>query len=115
MALPSAPPVGAEDDEVDLSGVGVEDDDASGIAVLFLDSDPHARSFGTCPKLRQVLETFGGAPREREIRRRGVKEKESGPTDDRQTQCAVERSLTCLFQIDGAQNAARAAMPPPSE
>jgi hypothetical protein len=56
----------------------VEDDDLSGIAVLFLDANLHASRFGPFPQLGQVLEPFGRAPREWNVRRSGVKDEQLG-------------------------------------
>jgi hypothetical protein len=58
--LPSSSTVGSKDDQVGFPRVGVQDDDASRIPVLFDDADWDAFPLGTFPQLGEQFETFIG-------------------------------------------------------
>jgi hypothetical protein len=108
-SLPTAAPVGAQDNDVGVSGVCVKNDDASRIAVLLLDSNLHASSFCAFPQLGQVLEPFSRAPREWNVRRGGVKDEQLGLAYNGQIKGAVKRPLACLLKIDGAEDTRKSA------
>jgi hypothetical protein len=82
----------------------VKHNQASGIAVLFLDANPHPRRFSTFPEFGEVLEPFARPPRERNVRGCRVKEVQPRLADERQIQRTIERSFAGLLEIDCAQN-----------
>ncbi len=73
--------------------------------MLLLDANLHTLRLCTLPELVQILETFTRSPGKSDVGRRGVKDEQSGLADDREAERTIERSLTGLLEIHGAQNA----------
>src|SRR3954470_1741440 len=101
---PPAPAVRAENDDIDLAPVGVEDDRARGIPVLLVDADLHARSLRPLSQRCEVLQPFTCTPRERPALRRHVKEVQPRLADHRETERAPERAFAGLLEIDRTQD-----------
>jgi hypothetical protein len=79
-------------------------DHASGIAMLLLNANPHARGLSSLPKFGEVPKPFTRAPRKWNVRRCRVKEVEPRLADDREIQRTVECPFACLLEIDCAQD-----------
>jgi hypothetical protein len=102
--LPSAPPVGAEDDEIRLPRIGMQHDRAGWIAVLLDDPHRNALALGPLPEPGQKLETFPLMPGERMTRRYGVQDVEPALACASDAQRSIEGVLTGLREIDRAHD-----------
>jgi hypothetical protein len=102
--LPPAPPVGAEDDEIRLPGIGMQHDRAGRIAVLL--DDPHGNALALCtlPKASQKLETFALLPGKRLARGHRVKDIEPSLSRASNAERSIERVVTGLREINRAHD-----------
>jgi hypothetical protein len=102
--LPPAPPIGSKDDEIGLPRIGMQDNHARRVAVLFNGSNRNALSLCTFPKAGQQLEPFALVHGKRTAAGYGVKDVEPGVAHASDADRTIERTPTRPSQVDCAQD-----------
>jgi hypothetical protein len=102
--LPATSTVRTEHNEVCFPGVRVQDDNASGIAMLFDSSNWNPGAFRTLAQTGETFDPFLGMPREGVVGGDRVKDVELGSARTRYAERAVHRVETGLGEVDRAQD-----------